>query len=82
MRAPRDVPLRDVEPVIQMIPDSNPARGNVVDRTQMKIKLTMAENKMEKPYLLFPWKETERILLNLKHPKKIQSQMNVNLEVD
>ncbi len=36
MRAQRDVPLRDVEPVIQMLPDSNPARGNVVDSTHDK----------------------------------------------
>lgn len=39
MRAPRYVPLREVEPVIQMIPDSNPARGNVVDSTHDKYLL-------------------------------------------
>ncbi|KAL0154930.1 hypothetical protein M9458_049193, partial [Cirrhinus mrigala] len=31
MRAPRDVSLRDVEPVIEMLPDSNAARSDLVD---------------------------------------------------
>lgn len=33
LRASREIPLRNVEPVIQMQPDSNPARGNVIDST-------------------------------------------------